>query len=82
MDDKSVQQLSDAHNSSRVAVAAIAVIGVFVAVVVSVLIVENAWKNKHAEISNRGADLVARIETEINARLASVRSFRAFVDAT
>ena len=64
------------------AVAAIAVIGVFVAVVVSVLIVENAWKNKHAEISNRGADLVARIETEINARLASVRSFRAFVDAT
>ena len=27
MDDKSVQQLSDAHNSSRVAVAAIAVIG-------------------------------------------------------
>ncbi len=82
MDDKQTSQLSDVHNSSRLAVATIAVIGVFVAIAVSALIIENAWKNKHAEIANRGADLVSRIETEINARIASVRSFRAFVNAT
>ena len=66
----------------RMMLCGIGVLGIIVSLFLSANVLQTIQKTEIAEVQSRLADLVGRIETEFNVQLASVRSFRAFLDVS
>lgn len=63
-------------------IAAIALVGCIVTVSISYTSYEQSRKTTFVEAQSRMADLVGRIQTEINIHMSSVRAFRALFDVS
>lgn len=66
----------------RMMLCGIGVLGIIVSLFLSANVLQTIQKTEIAEVQSRLADLVGRIETEFNVQLASLRSFRAFLDVS
>ncbi|MEX0695660.1 MAG: ATP-binding protein [Rhodospirillales bacterium] len=66
----------------RLMICGIGFLGIFVSLILSVNVLQTLQKTEVAELQSRLADLVGRIESEFNVQLASIRSFRAFLDVS